>query len=127
MFRKDRRPAPDRIDLTIGPSVTLRGGELKTDASVRIDGVLEEGRIETLGNVVIGAEARVQADIQAETVSVAGAFKGHIQAQRVEILAGGRVWGRVEVATFFLDEGGFLHAELVMTPETPPEQPFAEA
>jgi len=126
MFRRDRRPAPDRIDITIGPNATVRGGELKTDASVRIEGVLEEGRIETLGNVLIGPEARVQADIQAETVSVAGAFKGTIQAQRVEILAGGRVWGRVEVATFFLDEGGFLHAELVMTSDNPPEQSFGD-
>lgn len=126
MFRRDRRPAPDRIDITLGASATLRGGEMKTDASVRIDGVFEEGRIETLGNVIIGADARVQADIQADTVSVAGAYKGDLDARRVEILAGGRVWGRVQVETFFLDEGGFLHAELVMKTEEAPEPPFGE-
>ncbi|MDW8267810.1 MAG: polymer-forming cytoskeletal protein, partial [Anaerolineae bacterium] len=89
MFRRDRRPEPDQIEVTLGSRASLRG-ELRCDGSVRIDGVVEEGsRIETLGNVIIGSEARVAADIKAETVSVAGAYKGNLEARRVELLAGG--------------------------------------
>jgi cytoskeletal protein CcmA (bactofilin family) len=126
MFRRDRRPEPDQIEVTLGPRASLRG-ELRCDGSIRLDGVVEEGsRIETLGNVIIGSEARVAADIKAETVSVAGAYKGNLEAQRVELLAGGRMWGTIRVASFLLDEGGYMHGELVMlNAEAEPADPWA--
>lgn len=122
MLRHNRRPEPDRIQLTIGPQVTLRG-EVQCEGSVRIDGVLEESRIETLGNVLITADARVMADIKADTVSIAGAFKGTIEAQRLELLDGGRVWGTVRVHSLYLAEGATLQAELIMIDEEV-ENPF---
>ena len=123
MFKRDQRPEPDRIDVTIGESATLNG-EIRCEASVRIDGVMESGRIETLGNVIIGPNARVLADIQAKTVSVSGAYKGDLTAQRVELLEGGRMWGTIRVASFLLDEGAFMHGELIMLSDETPENPF---
>ncbi len=124
MLRRERRPEPDRIELSIGPNVTLKG-EISCEGSVRIDGVIEGGRIETLGNIIIGSEARVVADIQAETVSVAGAYKGELNATRVELLDGGRMWGTIRVESFLLDEGGFMRGELVMVTDDEPEEPEA--
>ena len=123
MFKRDQRPEPDRIDVTIGESATITG-EIRCEASVRIDGVMEGGRIETLGNVIIGPNARVLADIEAKTVSVSGAYKGDLTAQRVELLEGGRMWGTIRVASFLLDEGAFMHGELIMLSEETPENPF---
>ena len=123
MLRRQRRPQPDRIEVNIGATATMTG-EIKCDGSVRIDGVLDGGRIETLGNVIIGPEARVLADIKANTVSVAGAYRGELQARRVELLDGGRMWGVIRVASFLLDDGGFMHGELVMMNEGEVEQPF---
>lgn len=123
MLRRERRPEPDRIEVLIGANATLNG-EVRCEGSVRIDGVMESGRIETLGNVIIGPAARVMADIQADTVSVAGAYKGDLHAQRVELLEGGRMWGMIRVASFLLDDGGFLHGELVMQTEQTPSDPF---
>jgi len=124
MLRRERRPEPDRIELTIGPHVTLQG-EIRCEGSVRIDGVIEGGRIETLGNIIIGHDARVVADLQADTVSVAGAYKGELNAKRVELLDGGRMWGVIRVESFLLDEGGFMRGELVMVTEEEPEEPEA--
>jgi cytoskeletal protein CcmA (bactofilin family) len=123
MFSKERRPDPDVIDVTVGPRATF-SGNLRCDGSVRIEGVWESGEIETLGNVIIGATAKVQANIQARTVSISGAFSGEVDAQRVELLEGGRAWGQIKVASFLLDEGAYLRGELVMQEDTPPE-PFA--
>ena len=123
MFKRDQRPEPDRIDVTIGASATING-EIRCEASVRIDGVMESGRIETLGNVIIGPDARVLADIQAKTVSVSGAYKGDLTAQRVELLEGGRMWGTIRVVSFLLDEGAFMHGELIMLSDETPENPF---
>lgn len=113
LFRRDSRPAPDQIEATIGPRATF-DGRLRCDGSVRIDGTVEGGLIETLGNVLITESARVMADIVAKTVSVAGAYKGKITAERVELLEGGRLWGAIHVKSFLLDEGAHFDGELVM-------------
>jgi len=124
MLRRDRRPEPDRIELTIGSNVTLTGN-IHCEGSVRIDGVMEGGRIETLGNIIIGQGARVVADVQADTVSVAGAYKGELNARRVELLDGGRMWGTIRVESFLLDDGGFMRGELVMVTDDEPDEPEA--
>jgi cytoskeletal protein CcmA (bactofilin family) len=122
VFRRDSRPAPDQIEVMIGRRATFNG-QLRCDASVRLDGTVEGGLIETAGNVLISESARVMADIVAKTVSVAGAYKGTITADRVELLEGGRLWGTVNVRTFLLDEGAHFHGELVMQ-TAEPDEPF---
>lgn len=122
MFKRNSRPAPDQIDVIIGPRATF-DGRLRCEGSVRLDGAMEGGMIETLGNVLISEGARVMADIKAKTVSVAGAYKGNITADRVELLEGGRLWGIINVQTFLLDEGAHFHGELVMQGETA-QDPF---
>lgn len=122
MFSRERRPDPDVIDVSLGPRVTF-SGTLRCDGSIRIEGVMESGEIETLGNVIIGPGAKVMANIKARTVSISGSYNGEINAQRVELLEGGRAWGTIKVASFLLDEGAFLRGELVMQNENPNE-PF---
>ena len=112
-FKRDSRPAPDQIEAVIGQRATFEG-RLRCDGSVRIDGTYEAGAIETLGNVLITETGRVMADIKAKTVSVAGAFKGTIIADRVELLEGGRLWGTIHVRSFLLDEGAQFDGQLVM-------------
>jgi cytoskeletal protein CcmA (bactofilin family) len=125
VFRRDSRPAPDQIEVVIGRRATFNG-QLRCDASIRLDGTVEGGLIETAGNVLISESARVMADIVARTVSVAGAYKGTIKANRVELLEGARLWGTVNVSTFLLDEGAHFHGELVMQ-TAEPEEPFLVA
>ena len=122
MFSKERRPDPDVIDVSLGPRATF-SGNLRCDGSIRIEGVMEGGELETLGNVIIGPGAKVQANIRARTVSISGAYNGEIDAQRVELLEGGRAWGVIKVASFLLDEGAYLRGELIMQGEAPAE-PF---
>jgi cytoskeletal protein CcmA (bactofilin family) len=113
VFKRESRPAPDRVDVVIGRRATF-SGQLRCDASIRLDGTVESGTIETPGNVLISETARVMADIKAKSVSVAGAYKGTITADRVELLEGGRIWGIIRVRSFLLDEGAHFDGELVM-------------
>jgi len=122
VFGREKRPEPDQIDVILGPRASFHG-HLRCDGSIRLDGVVEGGRIETPANVIVTAAAKVIADITARNVSVSGAVKGSITAERVELLDGGRIWGTVNAASFLLDEGGFLRGELVMQGEAP-EEPF---
>ena len=113
MFRRDSRPSPDQIEAVIGPRATF-SGQLRCDGSIRIDGTVEGGLIETPSNVLITESARVMVDIRAKTVSIAGAYKGTITADRVELLESGRLWGTINVRSFLLDEGAHFQGELVM-------------
>jgi len=121
--RNTKKPPIDKIETVIGPNTSFNG-HLKCDGNVRIDGVCEGGLIETVGNVIVGPNAMVAADLVARNVSVSGAVSGTIKASgRLEILSTGRVWGDVEVGTFLLDEEGYFRGNMVMKeePELPPQ------
>jgi cytoskeletal protein CcmA (bactofilin family) len=122
MFKRESRPAPDQIEVIIGPRATF-SGDLRCDASIRLDGTVEGGVIETPGNVLITESGRIMCDIKARTVSIAGAYKGSIKAERVELLEGGRLWGTINVRSFLLDEGAHFQGELIMQDELQDEQP----
>ncbi|MEZ4710531.1 MAG: polymer-forming cytoskeletal protein [Caldilineaceae bacterium] len=111
MFGRMQRPEPDVIEVIVGPRATF-SGRMQCDASIRIDGAVESGHLETPANVILTETARVQCDITAKTVSIRGVFQGLIRADRVELLEGCQVYGALHVNSFFMDEGVLLRAEL---------------
>lgn len=113
MFRRSNRPEPDVIEVIIGPRATYNG-VLRSDTSIRIDGVMESGALETPANVILTENARVYAEIHAHTVSIRGQFDGVIHAERAELLVGCHVSGVLFVNSFLLDDGATLDGELHM-------------
>lgn len=114
MFGREKRPVPlDRIEVSVGPTANV-DGDLVCDGIVKIEGIYQ-GSIKTVSNVIITEQAKVDAQIEAENVSVSGQAKGSIVAKgRLEILSTGRVWADVTVKSFLLDDGGKLHGALKM-------------
>jgi len=111
--RKKPAVPADKIENVIGASASFNG-HLAADGGIRIDGEFE-GVVETAGNVIIGPDARVTAEITARNVSVAGFVKGNITASgRLEILSTGRVWGDIAVASLLIDEGGIFRGQSMM-------------
>lgn len=120
MLGRNKGAPIDKIETVIGPNTNF-SGRLVCDGSVRIDGVCESGVIETLGNIIVGPQAKVAADLIAENVSVSGAVTGNIQATgRLEILSTGKVWGNVDVGSFLLDEDGYFRGNLAMKDDLAP-------
>ncbi|MFQ5611584.1 MAG: polymer-forming cytoskeletal protein [Anaerolineae bacterium] len=123
--RRSKKPPLNKIETLIGPNSTFNG-RLVCDGSVRIDGVCEGGSIETVGNIVVGPEAKVAADLIAENVSVSGAVTGNIKARgRLEVLSTGRVWGNVDVGSFLLDEDAYFRGKLAMADAPDPPAQIA--
>lgn len=120
MFSRFQRPEPDVIEVVIGPRATF-SGHVRCETSVRIDGSVESGYIETPANVILTETARVQCDITAKTVSIRGTYKGIIRADRAELLEGSHVYGALHVNSFHMDEGVLLQAELNMRGAPPQE------
>ena len=119
--RKKQAPI-DKIETVIGLNTNFKG-RLVCDGSVRIDGICEEGVIETVGNIVVGPQAKVATDLIAENISISGAVTGNIKASgRLEILSTGKVWGDVDAGSFLLDnEAHFQGKLLTQSKLEPPE------
>jgi cytoskeletal protein CcmA (bactofilin family) len=122
MFRKRddttlqtlQQPAlAERINSVLGPGITWKGS-LIGSGGIRIEGAFE-GDISIQGMVVVGETGRVTCEhIYANVIIIAGAVKGDITAEKVEIRSTGRVWGDVVVATFATEEGAFLRGQIRM-------------
>ena len=113
MFRLFKKTEMDAIEVIIGPQSTFNG-VLRSDTSIRIDGAVEGGFVETAANVILTETSYVQCDIVARTVSIRGTYNGTIRADRVELLEGSQAYGLLQVDSFFMDEGSMLNADLII-------------
>lgn len=137
MFRKTT-PQPqtaavvtpaERVTSVLGPGINWQGN-LRGTGGVRIEGTFE-GEIAVRGLVVIGETGRVTCpNLQANTVIVAGALRGNVTAEKLEIRSTGRVWGDVTTVAFATEEGAFLRGQVRMeetleidVDETQPAEP----
>lgn len=103
----------ERITSVLSAGITWKG-HLGGKGGVRIEGTYD-GEIALRGLLVIGESGRVTCKhLRANTVIVAGAVKGDITAEKVEIRRTGRVWGDVVTAAFSTEEGAFLRGKITM-------------
>jgi cytoskeletal protein CcmA (bactofilin family) len=119
MFKRRKAPVPiqntpvERVTSVLGPGINWNGS-LRGSGGVRIEGTFE-GDIALRGLVVIGETGRVTCEsIHANTVIIAGAVKGNIVAEKLEIRSTGRVWGDVVTGAFSTEEGAFLRGQIRM-------------
>jgi cytoskeletal protein CcmA (bactofilin family) len=106
-------PPTERITSVVADGVNLRG-KLTGSGGVRIEGAYD-GDIELDGLLVIGQTGRVTCpQLRARHVIVAGALRGDILAEKVEIRATGRVWGDVVTVAMSTEEGAFLRGQIQM-------------
>jgi len=121
MFRKREetvplstpQAAPERVTSVLGTGVVWKGS-LSGSGGIRIEGAFE-GDINLRGLLVVGETGRVTCNqLRAKTVIVAGAVRGDILAEKVEIRSTGRVWGNVVTAAFATAEGAFLRGQIRM-------------
>jgi len=108
------QPTPtERVTSVLGTGIVWKGS-LSGTGGVRIEGAFE-GDIAIRGLLVVGESGRVTCqDLRANVVIVAGAVRGDITAEKVEIRATGRVWGNVTTAAFATEEGAFLRGQITM-------------
>jgi cytoskeletal protein CcmA (bactofilin family) len=117
VFGRTSRPEPDAIEVLIGARATF-SGRLQCDASIRIDGAVDQGHIETPANVILTETATVNCDIVARVVSIRGKFKGIIQADRVELLDGSQVGGVLNVNSFYMGDNVLMRAAVNIRADT---------
>jgi cytoskeletal protein CcmA (bactofilin family) len=103
---------PVGFETVLGANSTLKG-EFSSQANVRIDGTFE-GTLNIEGNILIGETARIIADIHAKNVSIAGAVRGNVSGNKIQLLRTGRVWGDISAAAITTEEGAFIDGKITM-------------
>ncbi|MFU8771689.1 MAG: bactofilin family protein [Anaerolineales bacterium] len=103
----------ERVTSVLGSGIAWKGS-LSGSGGVRIEGAYE-GDIALRGLLVVGESGRVTCgELRANVVIVAGAVRGDITAEKVEIRKTGRVWGNVVTTALSTEEGGFLRGQIRM-------------
>ena len=121
---------------TRGDGSTLNGfidrgsvfrGDLAFEETFRIDGKFE-GKIRSGTELILGDAADVTAEIDVGRLSVNGTLKGSVRAaERVDLLAGARVYGDIITPILKIEEGAHFEGSCQMgeEPSNLVELPFS--
>jgi cytoskeletal protein CcmA (bactofilin family) len=105
-------PQPVGFETVLGANCVMEG-VLRSQTNVRLDGTFT-GTLEIVGNVLVGETARINADIDAKNVSIAGAVRGNVSGKKVQLLRTGRIWGDIHATALTTEEGAFIDGKITM-------------
>ncbi len=93
-------------------NAAMKGSLVFSDpVNLRINGKFE-GSLDTKGNLIIGEDAAVKANIIGEKVTVSGMVKGDIRAtDTVKLLSSARVAGNIEAPKLSIEEGAVFNGK----------------
>jgi cytoskeletal protein CcmA (bactofilin family) len=101
-------------------------GKLQVKSGGQVHGSFS-GQIECDGDLLIGPEAHVEANIRSERVTIAGFVRGNVVASnRLKITSTGRLEGDAKVGALVVQEGGVHLGVIRVHPEgVPDSEPVA--
>jgi cytoskeletal protein CcmA (bactofilin family) len=106
-------------DTVIGVGVSIKG-ELRGEGALTLLGQFE-GDIALNGSVHIGPEARVDANITAGEITIAGVVRGNLAAAgRVEVLGRGSLTGSLKSESLSAGSGATVKGEVWVEPSAEP-------
>ena len=105
MFGKNQnKKDKSKVETVIGTGTSI-DGNIHTKGSLRIEGKID-GLVESEGEVFIGEEGKITADINARNVVIAGSVQGNINAKnKLKILASGKLEGDLKAKNLIIKEG----------------------
>ena len=102
----------------IGGSTRIEG-EISEETDLRICGAVK-GRITVRGNVYVETTGTVEAEIDADSLEVAGRLTGDMKAvHKVEIVAGGQAVGDVRAQRILIADGAVFKGNVDMSAPIP--------
>lgn len=115
------RPAPTGATRNVLSTDVEIKGTVKFTNDLVVDGKIE-GEIQSDGNLTVGENARIRAEIKTNTVVVYGKVHGNLTAtDRVELKASAEVVGDIKAKTLSIEAGAiFVGKSTVGTPANLP-------
>ena len=101
------------VNTVIGEETSIKG-VMHTQRSIRIEGTFE-GEVNSRGEIFIGQNSTVNAQVFGKDVVVAGEVVGNIEARKsLHILKTGRVYGDISGDQLKIEEGGIYKGKVNM-------------
>ena len=116
-FKADKNlgDSKETLESIIGQSIVLHGN-LLISKGVRVDGMVDGNILQQDGQnavIAISEKAKVNGDVKADTVIVAGYLRGNIFANtRVELLKTARIDGNISYGTIGIEVGAIINGVL---------------
>lgn len=111
MFKNDNNSDSETL---IGPSVHVKG-DFKSQGNVQIEGQVT-GSIQTAGNLRIGKNSKITANISAANAIISGTIKGNVMvSERLELAPTARIDGDVTTKILIMAEGAQLNGRCQMS------------
>ena len=107
--------ALEQVGTIIGPGAVI-DGPLTTKDSTRIDGTVK-GNVTISGALIVGNEGKVQGNVSAMNVYIAGEIAGNVSVPqgKIEISDTGKVIGDVTCKGIIIDENAVFQGKCEMT------------
>lgn len=115
MLKKNKEIKETSKEKIIDIDAGLEGNLFFKDAvNLRINGSFE-GKLDTKGKLIIDRDAIVTADIEGDTIIIAGKVKGNISARiRLEIIGSAQLLGNIKTPILKMEQGALLRGRCDM-------------
>lgn len=112
LHKKDKRVEPEKF---LDVNASMQGSIVFSDpVNLRINGRFD-GTLNVKGSLMIGEEAVVNADINGETIMIAGKVNGNITATKsLKMVSPGRVVGDIKTPLLSIAEGAVFQGNSSM-------------
>lgn len=112
------RKAALAMTTIIGKGACVKG-DFTAESSARIDGTVD-GDVTITGDLIIGAEAKVNGDIEALSAVIGGEVNGDVAAEKkVELTATAKVLGDIYTKAIVIDENAVFQGKCNMNQQKP--------
>jgi|GEM_PF-382895 len=105
MFGKKKKNKRAKGIGTIISAGTHVEGTIQVAESIRIDGQLD-GELIVQGDIYVGKEGRLTANVQGDNIMIAGVVEGNVKAEgRLEIVETGKLIGDISICNLIIHDG----------------------
>ncbi|MGM0501468.1 MAG: bactofilin family protein [Bacillota bacterium] len=106
--KKDKNKTKTKEVSTIISQGTTIEGEVHVKESIRVDGKLE-GKLIVDGNILIGQNGKLNADLEGQNIEIAGEVEGDVKAEgKLKLLESGKLNGDIRYSNLIINDGALF-------------------
>ena len=120
MFKEEAGKQIKNAETIIGPSVKVEG-DFIGDGNVIVEGIVV-GNLKTKNHLTIGSEAKVNAEIEANSAHIAGEVSGNLTVVGdVELTSSAKIKGDINASSISIERGAQVNGRINMSGAKKPE------
>ncbi len=114
--KKQANSVVDQVGTIISGDTAFKG-TITSQGTIRVDGQ-HEGEISTSGDLVVGENGHIQAQVKARNAVVAGVINGNVDiSDKLELMPTAKVYGDIKVGILTVNEGAIFRGACQMLSE----------